>query len=88
MSNSPDDSTLIGKGIDQSKVRRFSADEHQWIVYEVAVPPFDRRGGTHLIFESPEVVRRVRLFPSDWKTLTDTDLYALSIVTANLKDQQ
>ena len=88
MSKHPDDSTLVEKGLDQSKVRQFHADEHQWIVYEVAAPSFDRRGGAHLIFESPEVVRRVRLFPSDWKTLSDGELYALSIVTANLKDQQ
>ena len=88
MSKDPDDSTLAEKGIDRSKIRRFNSDDHQWIVYEVAAPPFDRRGGTHLIFESPEVVRRVRLFPSDWKTLSDAELYALSVVSANLKDKQ
>lgn len=59
--------------------RRIHADGEQWIVREVPAPAFDRRGGTHLIFEGVEVMRRVRSFPPDWPSLSDDDLYALSL---------
>jgi hypothetical protein len=54
-----------------------------WIVREVPAPVFDRRGGTHLIFEGAEVMRRVRNFPADWLTLPDDSLYALSLDIRN-----
>lgn len=59
------------------RVRTFWADEHYWRVREIPVPNFDRRGGTHLIFEAQEIVRRVRHFPENWIELSDEDLYAL-----------
>ena len=61
------------------RTRRIFADDEVWTVREVPAPSFDRRGGTHLIFEGAEVMRRVRVFPSDWTTLADGDLYALSL---------
>jgi hypothetical protein len=44
----------------------------------MAAPAFDRRGGTHLMFDGEVVMRRVRCFPSDWYDLSDDELYALS----------
>ena len=58
-------------------VRTFWADGHYWRVYEMQAPSFDRRGGQHLIFESVEIVRRVRDFPEDWMNLPDANLYSL-----------
>ena len=58
-------------------VRTFWADGHYWRVHEIKAPRFDRRGGTHLIFEAQEIVRRVRHFPENWIELSDEDLYAL-----------
>lgn len=60
------------------KVRRLSADGLRWTVQEVLAPPFDRRGGTHLMFDGELVMRRIRFFPSDWYTLSDDALYALT----------
>lgn len=60
------------------KVRLLSADGLRWTVREVPAPPFDRRGGMHLVFDGELVMRRVRSFPTDWYDLSDDDLYALS----------
>jgi len=59
------------------RVRSFWADGHYWRVHEIPAPRFDRRGGSHLIFESIEIVRRVRDFPENWMELPDEELYAL-----------
>jgi len=59
------------------EVRRLTADGIVWQVHEIKAPRFDRRRVVHLIFESPEIVRRVRVFPADWQTLDDDALYAL-----------
>lgn len=78
--DTPDDTNSTRRP-DQSELhrRRIFADGEAWIVREVAAPVFDRRGGTHLIFEGAEVMRRVRNFPTDWFTLADDALYALSL---------
>ena len=65
------------------QTRRIVAEGDVWIVREVPAPAFDRRGGTHLIFEGIDVMRRVRNFPADWLALTDDDLYALSLDIRN-----
>lgn len=39
--------------------------------------PYDRRGPT-LVFESENIVRRVRSYPSNWRELPDMELFALS----------
>lgn len=54
------------------------SDGSRWRVYEQAVSGYDRRTGTSLIFASEAAVRRVRDFPSDWITLSDVELLALS----------
>jgi len=61
-----------------SRVRHFVADGCRWIVQEVDAPPFDRRGGRHLVFDGESIMRRLRQFPADWFDLSDGDLYALS----------
>ena len=63
----------------EENTRRFFADSHEWSVREVAAPQFDRRGGTHLIFECVEIMRRLRHFPENWYELSDDELYALSM---------
>ena len=60
------------------KVRLLSADGLRWTVREVPAPPFDRRGGTHLVFDGELVMRRLRSFPANWYDLSDDVLYALS----------
>lgn len=50
---------------------------HVWTVYE-HTPHYDRRGTPTLVFDSPEVVRRVRCFPANWFALPDEDLAALA----------
>lgn len=65
------------------RTRRIFADGEVWIVREVPAPTFDRRGSTHLIFEGLDVMRRVRVFPTDWVTLAEDDLYALSLDIRN-----
>ena len=52
----------------------------RWLVYEHA-PLLDRRRGLTLVFESDEVMRRVRSFPANWRELSDQQLYALSWAT-------
>jgi hypothetical protein len=59
-------------------VRTIIADGQRWIVREVAAPQFDRRGGPHLVFWGDTVLRRLRVFPANWATLSDDDLYALT----------
>lgn len=44
----------------------------RWVVYEV-VSAYDRRGAS-LVFESENVVRRVRDYPANWRELPDADL--------------
>ena len=49
-----------------------------WLVREAPLPAFERHAGLCLVFERPEVVRRIRVFPEHWLDLTDGDLYRLS----------
>jgi hypothetical protein len=79
VSGAPDDNRSLEWIHQTSRIRRLDIDGQLWVVHEVPAPPFDRRGGTHLIFETHDVMRRVRLFPDDWLTLSDEDLYALSL---------
>lgn len=60
-----------------SPIRRVSDGRQLWTVYE-HTPDYDRRSGPTLVFDSPEVVRRVRTFPPDWHRLPDHELLALS----------
>jgi hypothetical protein len=60
-------------------VREVEGDGEIWIVREVPAPAFDRRGGTHLVFESAYVMRRLRTFPNDWISMSSDSLYRLSL---------
>ena len=52
---------------------------HQWSVREIAAPdPSWARRPHCLLFSSEMAVRRVWDFPTDWRTLTDAELEALS----------
>jgi hypothetical protein len=54
-------------------------DGVHWEVHEIKSPDYDRRGGYCLIFESANVVRRVRAYPADWFEWAAQDLYELSL---------
>ena len=59
-------------------VRRFvDGDGIHWRVFEHRAL-FDRRSRASLIFESTNVVRRVRGFPENWFELTDEQLARIS----------
>jgi hypothetical protein len=51
----------------------------QWGVREAEFPIEDRRTGRSLIFETDEIIRRVRDYPVAWFDLTDDELYRLSL---------
>jgi hypothetical protein len=53
-------------------------DHEEWRVYELGPGAYDRRGSNSLIFESDGVVRRVRQFPADWRSMSPEALLALS----------
>lgn len=78
MAEQPKGKEEVERSRDAPKVRRISADGLRWIVREVPAPAFDRRGGTHLFFDGESIMRRVRLFPTNWFELTDAELYELS----------
>jgi len=64
---------------ERTRVRSFTDDLGQeWLVSEQPFSEYDRRTGFSLIFASELAVRRVRDYPSDWFTLSDADLAALS----------
>ena len=59
--------------------RTFTDDLGQtWLVTERPFSEYDRRRGSSLIFSSELAVRRVRDYPSDWHTLSERALAALS----------
>lgn len=62
----------------QRTARQVMVDGALWLVYELPAMPFDRRSSPSLVFESDNAVRRVRDFPSDWRSLTNEELFALS----------
>lgn len=50
-----------------------------WLVREMRSPSYDRRDSASLVFLTDEVMRRVRDYPAEWRTLSDEALYALSM---------
>lgn len=78
MADKPKDQREIRRSPAPGKVRRISADGLRWIVQEVPAPAFDRRGGTHLMFDGETIMRRVREFPANWMELSDEELFELS----------
>jgi hypothetical protein len=55
------------------------AEGQDWEVSEASLPAYDRRSGSCLIFESRDVIRRVRNFPSNWFELSERELRDLSL---------
>jgi hypothetical protein len=55
-----------------------TVDGARWEVYEFTHPALDRRSGPVLVFESDTLMRLVRIFPENWRELSDDDLIALS----------
>lgn len=55
-----------------SRPRILYVEGERWLVYEVT-SAYDRRGAS-LVFESENVVRRVRDYPANWRELPDADL--------------
>ena len=55
-----------------------SVDHEEWRIYELAPASYDRRGSNTLVFESDGVMRRVRSYPADWRSLSPRELLALS----------
>ena len=78
MADKPTDQQEVRPSPTPGKVRRISAEGLRWIVQEVPAPSFDRRGGTHLLFDGETIMRRVREFPVNWQQLSDEELYELS----------
>ena len=60
---------------DAATTRHLFADVQHWYVREVPAPAFDRRQATHLMFWSETTMRRVRVFPANWRELSDEALY-------------
>lgn len=58
--------------------RRILAEGVPWLVYELPATVFDRRNSPSLVFESDGTVRRVRDYPSNWRELSNDELFALS----------
>jgi len=54
-------------------------DGRVWAVYTIPAANYDRRGGLCLLFDSADVMRRLRNFPDNWYELPDAELYALSL---------
>jgi hypothetical protein len=67
-------------GTTREDARVIVVNEVRWLVYEHA-PTLDRRAGPTLVFETDDVMRRVRTFPADWRDLSDARLYELSWTT-------
>lgn len=73
------ETTEVPVSHERTRFRSFT-DEHgqTWLVSERPFSEYDRRSGFSLIFASELAVRRVRDYPSDWFSLSDADLAALS----------
>ena len=62
----------------QRNARQIMIEGVLWLVYELPPLPFDRRSTASLVFETETTVRRVRDYPTNWRTLSDDELVALS----------
>ena len=64
---------------DELRRRYFrGANGEEWEVFEAPLPSYDRRSGFCLIFESRDVIRRVRNYPSNWYELSEGELRDVS----------
>lgn len=75
----PREHTELQSSDEEIRIRSFTDDLGQtWLVTERSYSEYDRRSGSSLIFSSELAVRRVRNYPSEWFTLSDSELAALS----------
>ena len=63
-----------------SKRSIVGGDGFEWLVREFETASVGAASKS-LVFERPEVVRRVRDYPGDWASLSDDQLYRLSLRT-------
>ena len=63
-----------------SKRSIVGGDGFEWLVREFEKVSVGAASKS-LVFERPEVVRRVRDYPGDWASLSDDQLYLLSLRT-------
>jgi hypothetical protein len=66
--------------VNQERRSIVGGDGCEWVVREF-VTRGDGASSKSLVFERPEVVRRVRDYPRDWASLSDDQLYTLSLRT-------
>jgi hypothetical protein len=59
----------------REEARVLHIEGERWLVYEL-LSTYDRRGGS-LVFESDNVVRRVRDYPANWREVADADLLSV-----------
>jgi hypothetical protein len=71
-------STLTALREAQRNGRTMAVEGIPWLIYELPPMSFDRRNSPSLVFESDQVVRRVRDYPANWRSLSDEELFALS----------
>lgn len=77
MERSEDSNDIVAVREARAHARRmFDDDGVEWRVFELTLG-YDRRGPS-LVFESDSIMRRVRAFPTDWRSLSDEALLALS----------
>ena len=69
-----DDLSEIRSARDQARVVIIAGEP--WRVFELR-HTYDRRGPS-LVFESEQIIRVVRQYPEDWKSLPDNELVLLS----------
>ena len=67
--------------LDDAQSRLILDDEgREWIVSEFGPARYDRRATGSLVFWSGHaVMRRVPVFPHNWRELSDAELYALTL---------
>lgn len=81
MTEPPADNHRAIRDLARTRGRVLIAEGVEWRVYELPPGVYDRRGAATLVFESADVFRRVRDYPAAWRTLSDGDLYAVSMGT-------
>src|SRR5579864_8501951 len=75
-----DDPRSTGRGLELLSSRIVGGEDgRKWLVQEVADWGYDRRGSRSLIFSTDDLMRRVQRYPSDWLSLSDEELLAISL---------
>jgi len=59
----------------RKEARILRIEGQRWLVYEL--PSTDDRRSSSLVFETENLVRRVRNYPENWRELLDADLLPL-----------